>query len=64
MQASIMKGSVLIFLATLPVAISAWAANQSPNEMVEEAVELFAAKLDGNREALAADKAALYALID
>ena len=64
MQASTMKRSVLIFVATLPVAIGAWAANQSPNEMVEEAVELVAAKLDGNREALATDKAALYALID
>jgi phospholipid transport system substrate-binding protein len=39
-------------------------AEQSPNEMIEEAIALFAEKLDGNKEALAADKDALYAVVD
>lgn len=38
--------------------------NESPNEVVEGAVALFAESLDGRRDELAADRDALYALID
>jgi phospholipid transport system substrate-binding protein len=40
------------------------AAGQSPNEMVEEVITLFAQELNGNKEALAADKDALYAVVN
>jgi phospholipid transport system substrate-binding protein len=36
----------------------------SPNEVIEEAVQLFAAAMDGRHEELAADRASLYSLID
>ena len=51
-------------IATMLLVGPTFAAGQSPSEMVEEAIELFAEKLDGNRDALAADKAQLYEVID
>ena len=36
----------------------------SPNEVIEEAVQLFAVAMDGRHEELAADRASLYILID
>jgi phospholipid transport system substrate-binding protein len=50
--------------ALLLVCDNVQAAGQSPNEMVEEAIELFAEELNGNKEALAADKDALYAVVN
>lgn len=50
-------------IAAVWVTIAA-AVEKSPNDMVEEAVTLLAERLDGNREALAADKETLYAMID
>jgi phospholipid transport system substrate-binding protein len=40
------------------------AAGQSPNEMVEEAIALFSEELNGNKEALSADRDALYAVVN
>lgn len=41
-----------------------FAADETPNEVVEGAVALFAESLDGRRDELAADRDALYELID
>ncbi len=51
---------VALVIALLPVVALA----QSPNEVVEEAAQLLDQKLSGNKEELAADREALYALID
>ena len=51
-------------LLVVGMLVPALAAAATPNEFVEEAVNLVADKLDGRREALAEDRAALYALID
>jgi len=37
---------------------------QSPNDVIQDAADALAAELDGRKEALAADKAELYAVID
>jgi phospholipid transport system substrate-binding protein len=50
--------------ALLLVCGNVQAAGQSPNEMIEEAIALFAEELNGNKEALAADKDALYAVVN
>lgn len=55
--------AILTLIAWFPLAGTA-AAAADPNEFVEEAVELLADRLDGRREELAADKEALYSLID
>lgn len=39
-------------------------AQQGPNVVIEEAVDLLASQLDGRREELAGDRGALYAIID
>lgn len=51
-------------LVALGALVPVLAGAATPNEFVEEAVNLVADKLDGRREALAEDRAALYALID
>ncbi|MDX1480129.1 MAG: ABC transporter substrate-binding protein [Woeseiaceae bacterium] len=51
-------------LVALGMLVPALAGATTPNEFVEEAVNLVADKLDGRREALAEDRQALYALID
>ncbi len=51
---------VALVIALLPVVALA----QSPNDVVEEAAQLLDQKLSEKKEALAADRDALYALID
>ncbi len=53
----------LLFCA-VPFAATNAQSNLEPNQVIEEAVELFAAKMEGRQEELAADRNALYALID
>ena len=57
-----MKNVLTVMAATL--LLSAAAAADSPNRVVEEAAELLAQKLDGRKEELAADRAQLHAIID
>jgi phospholipid transport system substrate-binding protein len=56
--------SVLTLLTVCWLATPVSADQTSPTEVVEGAVNLLAEKLDGHKEALAADRKALYALID
>ena len=49
-------------LAILFFSVVAFA--QSPNDVIQEASDLLASGLDGRKEELAADKAALYSTID
>jgi len=44
--------------------LSAMTVGTSPNEVIEEAVELLSQQLDGRKEELSADKDALYAMIN
>ena len=54
-----------ILLLILLLGISAPAAMaQAPNAVIEEAMELLASKVENRREELAADEAALYALVN
>ncbi len=54
-----------ILLLILLLSISAPAAMaQAPNAVIEEAMELLATKVENRREELAADEAALYALVN
>ncbi len=57
---------ISVFAIVLAAALSsgALAADESPNEVVESAVALFAERLDGRRDELAEDREALYELID
>ena len=57
---AIMLSLLCIALATLP----ANAADETPNEVIESAVVVLAEKVGAQQEALAADRQALYALID
>ncbi len=54
---------ILVTLTTMVLAMPA-AFAESPNAVVEEAAELLAAGLDGRKEELAADRDALYELIN
>jgi len=56
----IRKGLLVLLLAFLSP--SAWA--QSPNALIEDAMELMSQKIENNKEALRADRAALYSVID
>ncbi len=56
------KARLLVLLA-ISVA-PAFAQDESPAAVIESAVSLFAEKMDGRHDELAADPAALYALID
>jgi len=51
-------------LAATAIAIATGVAEASPNTVIEESVALLTEKLDGRKEELAADRQALYALID
>ncbi len=57
---------IAIFAIVLAAAMSSGslAADESPNEVVESAVALFAERLGGRRDELAEDREALYELID
>jgi len=58
------KSLILAILLAAGLSSGSFAADETPNEVVERAVALFAASLDGRRDELAADRAALYELID
>ena len=53
-----------LVLCAAPLAGVAAQSHLGPNEVIEEAVGLFASKLEGRNEELAADRKQLYALID
>ena len=59
-----MRRLITLILAVAALAISTGVAANSPNAVIEESVALLAEKLDGRKEELAADRKALYALID
>ncbi|HNP65194.1 MAG TPA: ABC transporter substrate-binding protein [Woeseiaceae bacterium] len=60
-----MRARILaLLLFAVPFAAANAEDEQDPNQVIEEAVSLFASKMDGRNEELAADRAALYALID
>lgn len=58
------KSLILAILLVAGLSSGSFAADETPNEVVESAVALFAAGLDGRRDELVADRAALYELID
>jgi phospholipid transport system substrate-binding protein len=59
-----MKTLLISLVLALSLAASASDMEQTPNEVIESAVQLFAQELDGRQDELAADRQALYALID
>lgn len=59
-----MRRLITLILAVVALAVSTSVAANSPNAVIEESVALLAEKLDGRKEELAADRKALYALID
>ena len=60
MKALLMSLALAAILAATPVN----AEEETPQEVIESAVELLAEKMAGRQEALAADRQSLYALID
>ena len=57
--------SILVALAAILLGMpSAFAEDQSPNEVIESAVSILTERMDGQKEALSADREAMYALID
>ena len=60
MKALLMSLALTAALASLPVN----GEEQSPQEVIESAVQLLADRMDGRQEELAADRQSLYALID
>ncbi len=60
-----MKNLILSLLAGLPfLASAAFAATQTPVEVIESAVDELASALDGRRDVLAEDRDQLYEIID
>lgn len=59
-----MKRLVTAILVVATMTCTMGVAAASPNAVIEESVALLTERLDGRREELAADRAALYALID
>jgi phospholipid transport system substrate-binding protein len=60
-----MKSLAFSFMLTVLLTVQlAHADDQTPQEVIESAVQLLAEKLDGRQEELAADRQTLYALID
>ncbi len=57
-----MRQLITVFLTTVVLATSASA--NTPNTLIEESVALLTEKLDGRKDELAADRQALYELID
>ena len=64
MTNSFILAFILAIVLAAGLSSGSFAADETPNEVVEGAVALFAASLDGRRDELAADRAALYELID
>lgn len=62
MKKVLKTGLAALLLSMLSFAVLAQ--DSSPNQVVEDAVDLLAEKLDGRREELDADRDALYVLID
>ncbi len=60
MKSLLMPLALTVTLAAMPVN----GEEQSPQEVIESAVQLLADRMDGRQEELAADRQALYALID
>jgi phospholipid transport system substrate-binding protein len=59
------SSNVKTWIATAALVLTALPAfAQSPNEFVQDTAELLAQKLEGRKQELAADRQALYALID
>ena len=59
-----MKSLLITLLLAIAFVAPASAQEQTPNEVIETAVRLLAENMDGRDEELAADREALYALID
>jgi len=59
-----MKIVLISLVMALSMAAPAIGKEQTPNEVIESAAKLFAEQLEGREEELAADRQALYALID
>lgn len=57
---TVMTSLILALAMAAPVA----AVEQTPQEVIEDAVAMLAERMDGKQEELAADRASLYALID
>jgi len=53
-----------LFTAILLSIVGTYAMAHSPNDVIQAAADQFQAELSGNKEALAADKERLYALVD
>ncbi|MCH9693892.1 MAG: ABC transporter substrate-binding protein [Gammaproteobacteria bacterium] len=62
MRKTLSTGLAFLLLGGLSAPVAAQ--DSSPNKVVEDAVALLAAKLDGRRDELSDDRDALYALID
>lgn len=63
-QVVTMKRMMLVTFAASLWLLAGMALEQSPNEMIEEAVDLLAESMDGRKEELASDKKALYSMIN
>jgi len=59
-----MRALLMSAVLTLSFSASSLAEEQSPNEVIETAVQLLAEKMAGRENELVEDRAALYALID
>lgn len=57
--------TVFLFISSLMLGMSSAIADESmPNDVIESAVAFLSERMDGQEEALAADRQAMYALID
>lgn len=59
-----MKIVAAIAVLAMGMMLLVHAKDESPNELIEDAVEIFAEQLEGRRDELAADRQSLYSLID
>lgn len=59
-----MKKIITMLMLAVGLSAIAQAADDSPNAVIEDAVAFFAERMEGRREEFAADRQALYALID
>lgn len=59
-----MKSILIVILLALSLATTAIAEEQTPQQVIESAVQLLTEAMDGRNEELAADREALYVLID
>ena len=59
-----MKSFILSAALAFSLVTTAAAVDESPNEVIESAVRQLAERMDGRQEEMAADRAAMYVLID